>query len=121
MTIGERTAPARHQSLWAVVHWSHALLGPAEQRLFNRLSVFAAGFSLEAASAVCGRALEAPAGRPRNARGGPGDVRPEDHFGFVARQIGSFKSGAFVALLTGASNSPIELSLFTADVTVREV
>ena len=39
-----------------------------------------------------------------------GDVRPEDHFGFVARQIGSFKAGAFVPTLTAAKDAPIELS-----------
>jgi hypothetical protein len=50
-----------------------------------------------------------------------GDVRPEDHFGFVARRIGSFKAGLFLAPLTAATDAPIELSLFTADTTVREL
>ncbi len=50
-----------------------------------------------------------------------GDVRPEDHFGFVAKQIGFFRAGAFLPPLTAAQDAPIQLSLFTGDVTIREV
>lgn len=50
-----------------------------------------------------------------------GDVRPEDHFGFVARQIGFFRAGAFLPTLTAAQDAPIQLSRFTGDVTIREV
>jgi non-specific serine/threonine protein kinase len=53
LTTGVRTAPARHQTLRATVDWSHALLTPAEQRVFRRLSVFAGGWSLEAAESIC--------------------------------------------------------------------
>jgi predicted ATPase len=49
-----RTAPARQQTLRAAVDWSYDLLTGEEQRLFRRLSVFAGGFSLEAAERVCG-------------------------------------------------------------------
>ncbi|MFP5282739.1 MAG: ATP-binding protein, partial [Actinomycetes bacterium] len=41
----------------AVVGWSHTLLGPHEQTLLARLSVFASSFSREAATAVCGAGL----------------------------------------------------------------
>ncbi len=51
---GRRDAPARHKSLQAAMQWSHELLGPAEQRSFRRLGVFASGFSLELAVAVTG-------------------------------------------------------------------
>jgi predicted ATPase/DNA-binding XRE family transcriptional regulator len=50
---GLRDQPARHASLRAALDWSHALLGPDERVLFRRLSVFAGGWSLEAAEAVC--------------------------------------------------------------------
>jgi predicted ATPase/class 3 adenylate cyclase len=43
----------RHQTLRAAVTWSYQLLSPAEQLLFDRLSVFAGGFDLAAAEAVC--------------------------------------------------------------------
>src|SRR5205823_6185366 len=50
---GSRSAPARQQTLRATVDWSYELLGESERRQFERLSVFAGGWSLEAAEAVC--------------------------------------------------------------------
>jgi len=50
---GSRTAPSRQQTLKATIDWSHALLTDAERMLFRRLSVFAGGFALDAAEAVC--------------------------------------------------------------------
>lgn len=50
---GARTAVRRQQTLRASVDWSHSLLTPAESVLFRRLSVFVAGFDLDAALAVC--------------------------------------------------------------------
>jgi predicted ATPase/DNA-binding CsgD family transcriptional regulator len=44
----------RHETLRAAIDWSFALLSPAEQRLLARLSIFAAGCSLESAAFVCG-------------------------------------------------------------------
>ena len=43
-----------------------------------------------------------------------------DHFGFVAQEIGSFKSLGFTAALTAGANL-FELSLTTGDVNIREV
>ncbi|MCP2242686.1 ATP-binding protein [Lentzea aerocolonigenes] len=43
----------RHQTLRAVVDWSYELCTPPEQILWARVSVFADGFDLDAAEAVC--------------------------------------------------------------------
>lgn len=51
---GSRTALPRHQTLRASMNWSWDLLTEAEQRLMRQLSVFAGGWTLEAAQAVCG-------------------------------------------------------------------
>jgi predicted ATPase/DNA-binding CsgD family transcriptional regulator len=52
LTGGPRDAPARQQTLRATLRWSYDLLTPTEQRLFRQLSVFAGGWTLEAAEAV---------------------------------------------------------------------
>jgi predicted ATPase/DNA-binding SARP family transcriptional activator len=54
LTGGSRTAMLRHQTLRAAVGWSYGLLTGAERLLLGRLSVFADGFSLDSAEAVCG-------------------------------------------------------------------
>jgi len=49
------TADPRHQTLKAAIDWSYELLTHLERRFFSELSVFAGGFSLQAAAAVsCG-------------------------------------------------------------------
>ncbi|MEK6720814.1 MAG: tetratricopeptide repeat protein [Chloroflexota bacterium] len=53
LTGGSRTALPRQQTLLAAVEWSHDLLSAPERVLFRRLSVFAGGFSLASAEAVC--------------------------------------------------------------------
>jgi predicted ATPase len=50
---GARDLPGRHQTLQATIEWSYDLLSRSEQALFARLSIFAEGFTLEAAEAVC--------------------------------------------------------------------
>jgi predicted ATPase len=52
LTSGSRTAEARQQTLRATVDWSYALLSSGEQQLFNRLSVFQGGWTMDAAEAV---------------------------------------------------------------------
>jgi predicted ATPase len=54
LTGGSRTALPRQQTLRATVEWSYSLLTGAEQELLGRLPVFAEGFDLDAAEAVCG-------------------------------------------------------------------
>jgi len=48
-----RTAASRHQTLQAAIDWSYALLSGDERAVLRRLSVFAGGWTLEAAEAVC--------------------------------------------------------------------
>ena len=52
LTQGSRTALPRHQTLRATIDWSYELLSEPEGILLRRLSVFAGGFTLEAAEAV---------------------------------------------------------------------
>ena len=52
LTVGDRGGVTRHQTLRAAIDWSHALLRDSERQLLRRLSVFAGGWSLEAAEAV---------------------------------------------------------------------
>ena len=52
LTGGRRTSLRRHQTLRAALEWSHQLLAATEQVVFRRLSVFAGGFTLEAAQQV---------------------------------------------------------------------
>jgi predicted ATPase/DNA-binding CsgD family transcriptional regulator/Flp pilus assembly protein TadD len=58
LTRGERTADPRHRTLRATLDWGYGLLGVPEQALFGRLSVFAGGFTLEAAESVGGSGVE---------------------------------------------------------------
>ena len=53
LTGGSRTAVARQRTLEATVDWSYDLLSEPERRLLRRLSVFAGGWTLEAAEEVC--------------------------------------------------------------------
>jgi predicted ATPase/class 3 adenylate cyclase len=59
LTGGRRTALPRHQTLLALIEWSHDLLTTAERMLLRRLSAFAGGWSLDAAQVVCGDGLGA--------------------------------------------------------------
>ncbi len=52
LTSGRRTALPRHQTLRAVLNWSYELLPEQERQLLRRLSLFPAGFTLDAAAAV---------------------------------------------------------------------
>ncbi|HVE76739.1 MAG TPA: AAA family ATPase, partial [Actinomycetota bacterium] len=53
LTGGARSALERQQTMRAAVEWSYDLLSDAERKALNQLSVFAGGFSLEAAEFVC--------------------------------------------------------------------
>jgi len=53
LTGGSRSALPRLQTLRAAIDWSHGLLTEPERALLRRLSVFAGGWTLEAAEGVC--------------------------------------------------------------------
>jgi class 3 adenylate cyclase len=53
LTGGSRTALPRQQTLRAAIDWSYDLLSEKEKILLRRLSVFAGGWTLEAAEQVC--------------------------------------------------------------------
>ena len=55
---GTRDADARHATLRSTIAWSFDLLESDERALFSRLSVFAAGCTLESAEAVCDADLD---------------------------------------------------------------
>ncbi len=58
---GSRDLPERQRTMRATLDWSHDLLTADEQRLLRRLTVFAGGFSLDAAQAVAGEGDVLPA------------------------------------------------------------
>ncbi len=53
LTGGSRTALPRHQTLRAAIDWSYELLSERERSVLRSASVFAGGFSLDAAEAAC--------------------------------------------------------------------
>ena len=54
LTGGGRTTPDRQRTLRGTLDWSYDLLDERERTLLARLAVFAGGWTLEAAEAVCG-------------------------------------------------------------------
>jgi predicted ATPase/DNA-binding CsgD family transcriptional regulator len=50
---GGRTAPPRYRTLRGAIDWSYDLLAEPERALLSRLAVFAGGWTLEAAEAIC--------------------------------------------------------------------
>lgn len=53
LTQGARDLPAWRQTLQGAIEWSVQLLSDSERTLFQRLSVFSGGWTLEAAEEIC--------------------------------------------------------------------
>ena len=53
LSKGQRDLPKRQQTIRAAIEWSYNLLDADTQLFFNRLSIFKAGWSLEAAEQIC--------------------------------------------------------------------
>jgi predicted ATPase/class 3 adenylate cyclase len=54
LTGGNRAALPRQQTMRALIDWSYDLLADRERSLFRKLGIFNGGWTLEAATAVCG-------------------------------------------------------------------
>jgi predicted ATPase/DNA-binding winged helix-turn-helix (wHTH) protein len=61
LTDGRRAAPARHQTLRAMVDWSYELLSEPERTVIRRLSILGGPFTMAAAGAVAASAEISPA------------------------------------------------------------
>jgi len=59
LSAGRRTALPRQRTMRALFDWSYDLLSLDEQRVFEQLSIFADGWTLEAAAALCGSSTTA--------------------------------------------------------------
>jgi predicted ATPase/class 3 adenylate cyclase/Tfp pilus assembly protein PilF len=53
LTGGKRTALPRQQTLKALIDWSYELLADNEKRMWEKLSVFSGGWTMEAAEKIC--------------------------------------------------------------------
>jgi predicted ATPase/DNA-binding SARP family transcriptional activator len=79
LTGGNRTTLPRHQTLRATMEWSDALLSEPERRLLRRLAVFAGGWTLDAAEAVCSEMLGVEYGALGDGNGPPAVSPPSTH------------------------------------------
>jgi non-specific serine/threonine protein kinase len=108
LTGGSRVALPRQQTLRATLDWSFDLLDQAERLLLRRLSVFAGGWTVEAAEAVCadeGTVTAAPpwrTGTAGGARGADGVARDGERIALLAPE-------EVLVLLTGLVDKSLVL------------
>ncbi|MGW3568562.1 AfsR/SARP family transcriptional regulator [Streptomyces sp. NPDC000941] len=79
LTSGSRTLLPRQQTLRAVVDWSWDLLDERERTVLRRASVFAGGWGLSAAEAVCADAPPAADGPAADSSAADRPARPHEH------------------------------------------
>ena len=60
LALTARDIPEWRRTLWSAIAWSYNLLSEHERILFERLSVFAGGWTIEAAEAICCDGLHSP-------------------------------------------------------------
>ncbi len=81
LTGGRRTAVPRQQTLQALIDWSWDLLEDGDRRLLRRVSVFAGGWTLDAAAAVGTTPGEGAPGRGAPGKGAPDPIETLDALG----------------------------------------
>ncbi|TDK31873.1 hypothetical protein E2F50_19640 [Rhizobium deserti] len=99
---GRRTAPARHQTLEAMLDWSYRLLNSYEQTVLAAVSLFSGSFQIQSARLIAGDALASE------------DF--EDAFnGLVAKSLISLKAGRFRLLETTRAYVRVQLQKSPAE------
>jgi predicted ATPase/DNA-binding SARP family transcriptional activator len=107
LTGGSRSVLPRHRTLRALIDWSYDSLPAPEAALLRRLSVFAGGWTLAGAEAVCSD----PEGRRQKAEGSP-DGEPRES---ADDQAESLLPSAFCLLPSPPSLLPSAYCLLPSD------
>jgi predicted ATPase/DNA-binding SARP family transcriptional activator len=93
---GDRTVPERQQSLKALLDWSYQLLDAEEKKLLGRCSIFAGGWTLETATALCQADIAA----------GPSTVVPENASWEVLDRLDSLVEKSLILAQPSTNGSP---------------
>jgi predicted ATPase/DNA-binding SARP family transcriptional activator len=91
LTGGDRGKSERYRTLRGTLDWSYHLLSDAERTLLRRLSVFAGGWTLDAAEDVCGSAV--PQRLTLNAQRSPTPTPPHSHTPIPPEDVLALLSG----------------------------
>jgi predicted ATPase/transcriptional regulator with XRE-family HTH domain len=111
LTHGPRDLPPRQRDLRDTIAWSYDLLAPSEQRLLRWLAVFAGGWTLEHAEALCQDDPAARAGSVTTGAGAEVSVVPE-----VMDALAALVESSLVRVARGANG----LARYDMLATIRE-